>query len=280
MKVSSNSASGLSLGLPAVKKIASLVKKTRMNGPPYSDDVLQVVERMFKNIEDDDEVELRIGQWAGGRFVPGVDRETVGALIQKLDGCMTWSEQTRWEEMTDFYNGSTRLAVSYDEGSFEIQRQALIKQCSAKQLLPTDGKYHMRVSRAKEKRVDIQESFPTVFKPSHVRIKQRKSYTYKPQNCNSNGAWRYDLTMVWHGATKTEAEQWQRSEKPPVYEIEIEYVGGVEYARRVGARHLAASMLLKAIDLVQPATQIALMPPPSISAAATRFPVAQSQISR
>lgn len=206
-----------------------------------------------------DEVEARMGVFSAGKFKPGVDRETMSTIISKLDEFSGWHDSTEWAETTDMFLGDVRMTVSYNDTDYSIERSACCKSLVAPPLnLLTDSTYDLRVSQKKETPVVIEEELPAVFRPTHVRIKQRKSYVYRPNDW-TDGVWRYDLTMVWEGVTKTEAEKWQRSATPPIYEVEIEYIGGEAYRQTKEPVKLATNMLMKCADLLTNVTHASIV---------------------
>ena len=217
----------------------------------------EFVARLFQHpLSIHDEIEARLGRFEAGRFHNGVSKEAMTSIITKLDGFDGWHQKTDWTESTDYFLQDIRLSVEYDDGSYSIKRSACRKHTYESYDLLTDTTYDIRVCRKREIPVDVEQEMPTVFRPTHVRIKQRKTYTYRPRD-SEGGVWRYDLSIVWHGETKTAAEQWQRSDRTPVYEVEIEYVGGETYRRARGAPGLSNSLLMKCTDLLPGITRIA-----------------------
>lgn len=80
------------------------------------------------------------------------------------------------------------------------------------------------------------DDLPDVVQPNLVRIKRRTSF-YLPH-------WRIDLTQVWHGATRTEAEQSQVTGNSS-FEVEVEFTGDRTYISGITDQYLATSLLLK-----------------------------------
>lgn len=207
---------------------------------------------LFETCQQGDEIEMRLGQFANGRFVGGVDATASSNIIKALSQYANWSTQTAWAETTDYYLQDTRLSVAYDHTTYQIDRTACRKERGEHVHVDTgNGVHDVRISKRREVPVHIESEMPTVFLPTHVRIKQRRSFTYRSRTSGWPGdLWRYDITIVWSGSTKGEAEEWQRSDRPPVYEVELEYIGGPEYIEHVGAENVSRSMCLKCIDLI------------------------------
>lgn len=93
-----------------------------------------------------------------------------------------------------------------------------------------------------------EDEVPAAAEPQHVRIVQRNSYVLD--------GWRYDLSVVWSGATRTEAEQRQMAGQGAAYEVEVECEDlPAQLASRTD-RDLAAAVLRRAkslLRLTQPA---------------------------
>jgi len=91
---------------------------------------------------------------------------------------------------------------------------------------------------------------PWLQNTTHMRIKQRKSYTYASDNAEKP-TWQFDLTFSWSGTTKTEAEQKQRN-TPPTCEVECELLNP-RYALIDQGRddeYIAESLLCKMTDFI------------------------------
>lgn len=103
--------------------------------------------------------------------------------------------------------------------------------------------YDVRVALSREEQV-LPNRVPNVAHPEHVAIRQRRRF--------AAGAWAVDLTMVWSGRTKEEAEQKQRR-GPAQYHIEVECIDPVAYLdSHAHDVHIAASVLMRIVDLVDP----------------------------
>ncbi|AVK75872.1 hypothetical protein pneo_cds_265 [Pandoravirus neocaledonia] len=103
--------------------------------------------------------------------------------------------------------------------------------------------YDVRVALSREEQV-LPNRVPNVAHPEHVAIRQRRRF--------ASGAWAVDLTMVWSGRTKEEAEQRQRR-GPAQYHIEVECIDPVAYLdSHAHDVQVAASVLMRIVDLVDP----------------------------
>lgn len=103
--------------------------------------------------------------------------------------------------------------------------------------------YDVRVALSHEEQV-LPNRVPNVAQPERVAIRQRRRF--------AAGAWAVDLTMVWSGRTKEEAEQRQRRSAPE-YHVEVECIDPVGYLDgHVDDIDVAASVLMRIVDLVDP----------------------------
>lgn len=212
---------------------------------------VQCVKLLFDEYEEGDEIEARLGRIADGVFLAGINTETSSRIVETLNRYPDWTCQTEWTETTDYYLEDTRLTIHYDDATYQVGRTASRKERGDYINMTTGGAQDLRISKRKEVPVHIDSEMPTVFSPTHVRIKQRRSYTYRPRNGEWQGdVWRYDISIIWSGRTKTEAERWQRSDRPPIYEVEIEYIGGAAYLHHAGTDNVSRSMCLKCADLI------------------------------
>jgi hypothetical protein len=90
--------------------------------------------------------------------------------------------------------------------------------------------------------------------PTHVRIRQRKSFYYSNQGNES--VWVFDISLTWSGNTKEEAELSQRNDLP-TYEIECECLSPTGYRVQNGqtGEYVMRSLLLKMLDFYSPTTR-------------------------
>ncbi|AGO83920.1 hypothetical protein psal_cds_310 [Pandoravirus salinus] len=103
--------------------------------------------------------------------------------------------------------------------------------------------YDLRVALSHEEQV-LPNRVPNVAQPERVAIRQRRRF--------AAGAWAVDLTMVWSGRTKEEAEQRQRRSAPD-YHVEVECIDPVGYLdAHADDVDVAASVLMRIVDLVDP----------------------------
>lgn len=91
----------------------------------------------------------------------------------------------------------------------------------------------------------LPDEIPETVTPTGVHIKQTKMYTASP--------WRFYLTRVWSGGTRTEAEQAQ-SGGTATYRIRIRFEPDQMYWEIPHhiASYVASSMLMKMVDILSP----------------------------
>jgi hypothetical protein len=100
----------------------------------------------------------------------------------------------------------------------------------------------VRVAVSREERV-LPKDVPNAAQPHRVAIRQRRRFVA--------GAWAIDLTVVWAGATKEEAERRQWAGRAE-YHIEVECIDPVGYLADHDDASTAASVLMRIVDLVDP----------------------------
>lgn len=219
-------------------------------------------QRQLVNYSPDQlELEIRFGTLRAHRhFVPGVrveDYQLIADKLQRYDG---WDRRLEPHESYNYYysvpmEASADLNGDNDPSRNNLQVRTTCQvlnstvddgEVSKQSILPGhDGKPRLEVITVrKEKLMEVTLHSPTpsaggegldfrvslsaevklpltstlqatLVRPQHVRIKQRNSY--------QKGAWRYDLTLVWEGRTRAEAEQAQQVGGRTRYEVEIEY---------------------------------------------------------
>ena len=210
-----------------------------------SDHLVRLLGAMRDMPESVRELEIRLGRTSGGRFVPGVDRDTFYRLERDfLDSPLLPSD--RWTEVVDFMyvgkcGGRVRTRVLYDAASFEVVKEHVRKTTRGTVTLcrSDDADEGARVAVASEEAVE--DLLPSCM-PTHVRIKQRRTFVDVRQGRRT---WCYELSRTWSGVTRSAAEVRQRTAEPE-YEVECELVDeGQAYTHSVSDASLASSLLMK-----------------------------------
>lgn len=109
--------------------------------------------------------------------------------------------------------------------------------------------WDVRISLNTEEPVD-ESLLPATIVPTFVRLKNRKSYLYRPKEYE-NAIWRYDISVCWEGLSQSEVEKKQKMD-PGRIEIECEIINPTEYMNTAGHDDLyvSTSLLLKIRDLL------------------------------
>ncbi|AVK74722.1 hypothetical protein pqer_cds_300 [Pandoravirus quercus] len=230
------------------------------------------------------ELEARLGTLRDdGSFEPGVEAASWYAVLALLETGDTWdaarSHGWREDHVTHYVLPLTdqpvRTIASYEEHHIAVvhQHKSVIEKrtfaavpgapsaacCGSVDGKPSAGSssvassgarcrrrrrgYDLRVALSHEEQV-LPNRVPNVAQPERVAIRQRRRF--------AAGAWAVDLTMVWSGRTKEEAEQRQRRSAPE-YHVEVECIDPVGYLDgHADDIDIAASVLMRIVDLVDP----------------------------
>lgn len=191
------------------------------------------------------ELDVRLGSTdSSGGWVTGVSESMFNEILTmflKYDG---WDEASdRWEDIHDYMysvgDASVRTTVQLDTS---LQLSHIIKHRVGMVELKMRNHGRARVALKTETSV-CAKTLPETVTPSMVRIKKRRSFT--------RGPWRFDLTRVWRGASRSLAEEAQ-SRGECVYEVEVEFVPDADYWDDVKHSHtyVATSLLMKMVDVL------------------------------
>lgn len=214
------------------------------------------------------EIEARFGTWMGNYFKSHVTKGFTEQVLALFETYTLWQRVTPWEESHDYFYDTAgkqiRTSVYFRIDPITQKREMTTehikkysKHCIDFKYVSCDGglsspnQYDLRVSLNCEETVPKSE-LPSVINPSSVRIKSRKSFYHKSGTFpSSEPLWRFDVTRVWHGNTRTEAEQNQRN-GTTVYEIELELLN--PQLLRISPSHdsyyAMCSLLLKMYDFI------------------------------
>jgi hypothetical protein len=220
------------------------------------------------------ELEARLGKLRGHTFDPDVGHAAFCGILQLLESYPRWSRVSAWQETQDvFYHADLpgeggarrtqiRTSVGVDQhGEVEIvhhskerlrfvdmeMRRLDAESCAMHSSAAQDG-FDARVAASLECPVR-PELLPIAVAPDRVRIKQRKRFFLSSLGVDSD-AFSFDLSIVYAGQTKSEAEQRQSAQQAPSFEVEIECLKPREYLRSSGGADimLALSLILKCHD--------------------------------
>ena len=130
----------------------------------------------------------------------------------------------------------------------------------------TEGKVEgldVRIAASTETTI-LPEVIPIAVTPDCVRIKQRKRFFLSSLGVDKE-TYVYEMSVVYTGKTKSQAEQRQSTRSDPSFEIEIECLQPRAYLRTSNGEDLmlALSLTLKAYDfaaLLHPRTNVTYVP--------------------
>ena len=205
--------------------------------------------RKYRGLGAPAELEVRVGRRSeDGTFVPGLPPEEFEQLLQEMrDTNMRDSGQ--WTEHVDYYYrvdgvGTVRTRVHYDSAAMAIRVEHTTKTRLHTVTLSSIHGHALRVSLSTEEPV-APEVVPQSCRPHLVRLQQRRSFAdVREGGC----VWRYEMSKVWTGDSRMDAERKQHLETP-VYETECELVDGDEaaraYMRAHSDEHVGQSLVLK-----------------------------------
>lgn len=199
------------------------------------------------------ELEARFGRVVDAKFVPGVSRHEMDAIIDMLKHSSFVSGNDEWTESTDFLfmheAKQMRTRVNYDSDRMQIQSLTIEKQAIDSVICHTTN--HNADIRVALKLEHAVEHPPDVVNPFLVRIKQTRRFCIEgTKGC----VWAYDFSLTWSGPTKTAAELVQLN-GDAVFEIECELLNYTDYVYDNTDAYIATSILLKMTDLLQHADE-------------------------
>jgi hypothetical protein len=173
------------------------------------------------NVDGNVEFEIRIGQMAGGKYIPNVSKEIWQEIYDKLKGDYKLEEENT---VVKNYN------VGDDQSSLrEINKEGSVRYEMKKKIRSVDislDRLNIRLAVSEEKDV---EKLDTSKYGYQTRNKKRTSFT------DIDARVRYDLTVVTN-----------EFDKDPVYEVEIEVLGRDNLRERSNnALNVLAPILLK-----------------------------------
>lgn len=202
------------------------------------------------------EVEVRLGSLgADGRFSAGVPHASFMSVLLLLEAFPRWLKVEPWVETHDVYYSAplrgTPSMIRTSTGGGESSRTSVhvVKERLGHVDLVLQGGqgFDMRASASLEHPVPAS-CLPVAVVPSHVRVKTRKRFFLSSRGV-SGAAFVFDLSIVFNGRTRSEAEAKQRA-GAAVYEVEVECldVNGYLESCEDDVSLLALSLVSKALD--------------------------------
>ena len=217
------------------------------------------------------EVELRLGHpgtpWRSDCTFEVIDR----FLTRCSDGGRSDALQfDGWREHVDYFHTDSagaglRSRVTFDSDDCTVHTHTVRKERVERATAHVDqSDWDVRMDACIEHPVDAT-TLPDLVSPTRVCIAHRCSALSSSARSPQTGPiWRYDVTMRWEAATRTQAEALQRGgQAAPVHTVELEYVGGIQGVESLGAVYIACSGLLKLLDVIgaSPSSGLALSAP-------------------
>lgn len=228
------------------------------------------------------EMEARLGVVSEqGGYVSDIGEECFTTLLTALESYPHWHRVSDWSESQDvFYvadfpnslEGKTARAEVRTTVGLDDEKRMVLKHCIKRRLRNLDfkvvamnagestylsgvqealrGPANPRVSFSVEQSVPA-EVLPIAVVPTKVRIKQRKRFFVASLGVE-RPAFAIDMTIVYAGRSKSEAEQNQVRGANASYEVEVECLEPLAYLQSCNHREemLALSLLLKLHDFV------------------------------
>lgn len=228
------------------------------------------------------EIEGRLGTLGEqGAFNSNVGQQTFCSVLAQLETFPRWKHVTGWVESHDvFYSLSVPAEICGLDKATVMQVRTSVGLDAEKQLVlihtlkrrlrsvtmqaaalssgssALDGQERLqtplqaRVSVSVEQRLPL-EILPVAVTPELVRIKQRKRFLLNSLGVEKP-AFAIDMTIVYSGRTKSEAEQRQALAAEPSFEVEVECLQPQAYLQSCDQDEtvLALSLILKLHDFI------------------------------
>lgn len=188
------------------------------------------------------QLKVRLGKRAGGaRWDADIGGPTFQAVHTLLDAYDGWRHKQLHVDLHDYFftaAGQVRTTVLL-HSHVDVTHTRKLSLTSLDLKLVTQP-FDARVSVRREVAVD-GATLPPIVEPHLVRLKKRSSFWLDK--------WRFDLTQVWSGATRSEAESKQAQGKC-TYEVEVECVCTHAALSTLSDDYVALSMLLKVCSVL------------------------------
>lgn len=195
-----------------------------------------------------DELEIRLGSYSNGHFSSGVSHSEFFRLEKDLMESVQLTPDDGWAEVIDYFyvtmhGKNVRTRVETNKYDFTVQTTHVVKDSVSNVVCSCGDECSIRVSHSRE---TTTSDYPDMCIPTHVRIKQRRSFR---DVRDGTTLWVYELSKVWSGSSRFAAEQSQHV-APPTYEVECELHDADGYLAAHDDKYVAESLLLKAQALL------------------------------
>ena len=212
------------------------------------------------------ELEVRLGRFQEGRFVPGVTRRVFEQLEREMEESQLDADENSMEIVDYFYphgrGGSgagdqVRTRVSYDVEKMQMNKHHIVKRGGESLVLSSSSLGDMTTQEQGDQsnmvcRIAVADEVtlptpPATVVTTHVRIKQRRCF----RDVRQGGVvWIYELSKTWAGTSRSAVEHLQQH-TVPTYEVEVELVDSNHtYLDQHDDAYIADSLLCKANALL------------------------------
>jgi hypothetical protein len=191
------------------------------------------------------ELEARIGKMdERNKWQNGVSRRFFNAVLAVLEPYGSWSQSTDWVDVHDYFytlpSTNTVVRTSMFLNPMRVEHIAKVQHGHVN-LHIAGHPYDVRVALKGEDPVEAG-TLPSTASPHYVRIKKRRVFALPH--------WKFELTQVWSGASRSAAEEHQ-AHGAPTYEIEVEFRADAPvYLDTHSDVYIGTSLLLKICNLV------------------------------
>lgn len=208
--------------------------------------VLSDIVSKYRSQTKHGELEVRIGRFKNGKFMPGIERSEFDQLVSDFQSSSSLQGDETWTEVLDYYytcrNVKTRTRVLFDSESMDVRAEHINKVTQSECVMNhvNDGEdIAFKLSFSIETPITDP---PNVCIPTYVRIKQRRRFKDIREG---KLIWCYELSKTWSANSRSAVEHAQHM-SPPIYEVECELVDEERtYMKERCDEKVAMSFLMK-----------------------------------
>lgn len=219
----------------------------------YDAEYIRLIEECvckYRHNHKNGELEIRVGKYANGRFVPGVEHSEFCQLLTDLQNAPTLEDGNAWTEILDYHyttrETQIRTRVNFDSQVMKLQTCHVNKTGVQDSVFCHIGGENTAFRVAFSTETPVLDP-PNACIPTYVRIKQRR--TFKDIR-NGKVVWVYELSKTWSASSRSGVEHAQNM-VPPVFEVECELVDeGDDYLNSHTDEDIARSIFLKSHRLL------------------------------
>lgn len=262
--------------------------------------MLSELQTMMQKLETGTvEIEGRLGRFGPSGFNPDIGSSAFCSIVSMLESYQGWSRVSSWEEIQDVFFSTTLPAgaLPSEEDGHPVQVRTSVGGSGTMEVVHIVKKKLRRVDMNLQNvdvgacaigtqacdhadypldaRVAISVEWPisteslpiVVLRPDLVRIKQRRRFFLSSSEIPGD-CFCFEVTIVYRGKTKTEAEAKQCAGEGASFEVECECLAPNAYIRKCGGDPLclALSIVVKLLDFasaLNPTSCVTFVPVPS-----------------